>query len=398
MTAHYNILHQLIPYGDIPQDMDLDCQVFGIELDNLVGIINRLLQELDPLTSTNDPVYGLMRDYQRIYNLPASGTVAQQQAALLTKMGAKNGLSKAFFLSIAAQLGYNTNIPAVQVPAKSSPYPTPFDASSIELFQTVFQMLTGSCSITPAGSVDFTQPVPEGFVPGIYTAIMSGAADDSWGMSLDVLAGNNYATDGNTIIGYIVPPNYYGPWDFTSILPHSNGIYIATTTCVAVYCGKSVIAGTPYICVVGAPLPIAGAVYVPGAPLAPGECFQFTDIYLTAGGVVWAAAHISEGSSGDVYQLSGEGSSLEFVGTESIPYSYPSLLTLAIQDGQYPPFRAGFSSAGQTVYNNDPGGSFRTWTVTGTDLADTTNPQTLALQKVFQLLKPAGSDIVFASS
>lgn len=65
---------------------------------------------------------------------------------------------------------------------------------------------------------------------------------------------------------------------------------------------------------------------------------------------------------------------------------------LRITDGDYPPFRAGYSSAGDPVYDGDESKTNLTWTVRGTNIESNS-----ALQDLFNNLAPLGTVVVFTN-
>ncbi len=90
---------------------DEDIVLEGQELDNEETRQNNVLQEIFPDTSTQ-----MLAWWERVYSLaPAAGaTVQQRQQAIVQAIRAQGGLSREYFISLAAALGYTITIEELQ--------------------------------------------------------------------------------------------------------------------------------------------------------------------------------------------------------------------------------------------------------------------------------------------
>jgi uncharacterized protein YmfQ (DUF2313 family) len=108
------LLRRLLP----PQSYDrngvaitAETTAYGNALDAANTSADSLLPEFDPRTTTL-----MLPDWERVYGLVAGTlTVAQRQAALAARRLAAGGSSIAFFIVLAASLGYTADISGVQV-------------------------------------------------------------------------------------------------------------------------------------------------------------------------------------------------------------------------------------------------------------------------------------------
>ena len=106
MPQNYKTLKQLIPV-ELGGTSDTDLGVEGRALDRLHSSSERLL-----INIFADTCYELLPDWEKVLGVspdPASST-GVRVAAVVAKIRAKGGLSKPFFISLAASMGYEIEI------------------------------------------------------------------------------------------------------------------------------------------------------------------------------------------------------------------------------------------------------------------------------------------------
>lgn len=112
--THAELLRRLLP----PVSIDAQAQVLGPELDAEAGALDvaqadaaALLRESDPRSATE-----LFIDWERVAGLPdgcvdiGEQTTAQRRAALIARMTQLGGQTPAYFIGLAAALGYEITI------------------------------------------------------------------------------------------------------------------------------------------------------------------------------------------------------------------------------------------------------------------------------------------------
>jgi uncharacterized protein YmfQ (DUF2313 family) len=114
--SHAELLRHLLP----PSSYDLAAPALGAELDAegaaldlAQGYADQILQETDPRSTA-----ALLTDWERVYGLSDPYIVAagisqsfqERRAALVTKVTMRGGQSPAFFVALAAALGYAITI------------------------------------------------------------------------------------------------------------------------------------------------------------------------------------------------------------------------------------------------------------------------------------------------
>lgn len=104
--THEETLTLLLPVeltGDHPADIALE----GLELDAAQAEADRLLVEMFP-----DGAVDLLPDWERVYGLTPSATdpIQYRQARVIMKMRELGGLSRAYFIALAASLGWTITI------------------------------------------------------------------------------------------------------------------------------------------------------------------------------------------------------------------------------------------------------------------------------------------------
>ena len=106
---HADLLKLLLPavaYDSTGVALSAEIVAEGTQLDVAQSITNALLVEIDP-RSTN----AMLEDWERVYGLPDGctdndGSIEQRRANLVAKVAQTGGLSKGYFLGLAAQNGY----------------------------------------------------------------------------------------------------------------------------------------------------------------------------------------------------------------------------------------------------------------------------------------------------
>ncbi|WP_334158728.1 YmfQ family protein [Oryzomicrobium sp.] len=125
---HADLLKLLLP----PVSLDPNGPGLGIELaaegnalDHAIGSGDQLLLEADPRTAV-----ALLPDWERNYGLPEQQVAAlgitlsfqERRAALVTKVTMQGGQKPAFFIALAATLGYTITV------TECAPHTTEFDS------------------------------------------------------------------------------------------------------------------------------------------------------------------------------------------------------------------------------------------------------------------------------
>jgi uncharacterized protein YmfQ (DUF2313 family) len=106
---HADVLTQLLPpssYDANGVNLNVELNAVGLQLDSAMLSADLLRAEMHPDTT----VYSLA-DYERVYGLPdecvaVAQSIEQREAALLSKMMAEGGQSKAYFIRVAQSMGY----------------------------------------------------------------------------------------------------------------------------------------------------------------------------------------------------------------------------------------------------------------------------------------------------
>lgn len=112
----YNQLVDLLPPGPA-WDMEQSAvarqllSAWAAELARIQADIERLVEEADPRTTLQ-----LLPDYERIFGLPTDCmaglplSIAERRNALVSQMTATGGQSRAYFIALAAAVGYTITI------------------------------------------------------------------------------------------------------------------------------------------------------------------------------------------------------------------------------------------------------------------------------------------------
>lgn len=109
MGVHADLLKLLLPpvaYDKTGGALAAEIAAEGAQLDTFQALVDALLLEVDPHTTNL-----LLDDWERVYGLPdacgsADSTLEERRAYLVAKIAETGGLSKAYFLNLAAVLGY----------------------------------------------------------------------------------------------------------------------------------------------------------------------------------------------------------------------------------------------------------------------------------------------------
>ena len=110
--THTDLLKFLLPPSSIdPNGPSISAELLaeGNALDRALGYADQLLQEADPRTTA-----AMLSDWERVYGLPdpyivvagVSQSFQERGAALVAKVIMQGGQSRAFFIALAAALGY----------------------------------------------------------------------------------------------------------------------------------------------------------------------------------------------------------------------------------------------------------------------------------------------------
>lgn len=114
--THAGLLKLLLPPESIdPNGSAISAELLaeGNALDLAMASADQLLDEADPRTTAT-----LLTDWERVYGLPEACTVAsgivqsgqERRAALVAKESMTGGQTRAFFIALAAALGYTITI------------------------------------------------------------------------------------------------------------------------------------------------------------------------------------------------------------------------------------------------------------------------------------------------
>jgi uncharacterized protein YmfQ (DUF2313 family) len=114
--THADLLRLLLPPSSIDAwavSINAELVAEGKALDLALGYADMLLQEADPRTTA-----AMLADWERVYGLPdpyitaagISQSFAERRAALVAKVVMQGGQSPAFFIGLAASLGYTITI------------------------------------------------------------------------------------------------------------------------------------------------------------------------------------------------------------------------------------------------------------------------------------------------
>lgn len=107
-SLHSDLLRRLLPPVSIDRKgsmVSAECDAFGLALDAAAIAADGVLAESDPRTTM-----ALLADWERNYGLEPSGSIDVRRAALLAQILAGGGQSRAFYVQLAAALGYTTTI------------------------------------------------------------------------------------------------------------------------------------------------------------------------------------------------------------------------------------------------------------------------------------------------
>lgn len=116
MSSHADLLKlSLPPVSYVPNGRALGAELVaeGNALDHAQWLADQLLLEADPRTTA-----AMLADWERVYGLPdpcvvAAGIVqgtAERRAALVARVTMQGGQSAAYFIALAAALGYTVTI------------------------------------------------------------------------------------------------------------------------------------------------------------------------------------------------------------------------------------------------------------------------------------------------
>jgi uncharacterized protein YmfQ (DUF2313 family) len=111
---HAELLKRLLPpvaYDPNGALLSAELEAEGNALDAAKALADLILIEADPRTT-----YELLADWERVAGLPGecvaslAQTVEQRRAALVAKLVERGGQSRAYFIALAAKLGYTVTI------------------------------------------------------------------------------------------------------------------------------------------------------------------------------------------------------------------------------------------------------------------------------------------------
>lgn len=113
MSQYADLLKALLPpvaYDITGQALSAELEAEGGQLDDFQAVIDDLLLETDPRTTTQ-----LLPDWERVYGLPDVGltvpqTIEDRRTLLTAKVGATGGLSKPYFKALLERAGYTVLI------------------------------------------------------------------------------------------------------------------------------------------------------------------------------------------------------------------------------------------------------------------------------------------------
>jgi uncharacterized protein YmfQ (DUF2313 family) len=109
MSAHADLLKLLLPpvaYDKAGPVLSAEIEAEGKQLDEFEAFVQALQVEMDPRTAT-----ALMPDWERNHGLPdecrsEAETIIERRVRLAAKVAEVGGISKPYFLNLAASLGY----------------------------------------------------------------------------------------------------------------------------------------------------------------------------------------------------------------------------------------------------------------------------------------------------
>ncbi|TCS38471.1 uncharacterized protein YmfQ (DUF2313 family) [Paucimonas lemoignei] len=109
MSRHADLLKLLLPseaYDKSGAALTADVEGVGNQLDGFQLLVEAILLEIDPRTTSM-----LLPDWERVYGLPdecrgAVETLADRRNRLAAKVAETGGISKSYFIRLAAALGY----------------------------------------------------------------------------------------------------------------------------------------------------------------------------------------------------------------------------------------------------------------------------------------------------
>lgn len=125
---HAELLKRLLPPGAYDLDGPLiaaELAAEGNALDAAQSAAELLLSEADPRTTLH-----MLADWERVYGLPdpcigLQPTIEQRRAAVVSKVTVHPGLSRAFYIRLAAMLGYTITITEIKKHTVMSGVDTP---------------------------------------------------------------------------------------------------------------------------------------------------------------------------------------------------------------------------------------------------------------------------------
>lgn len=114
---HKDVLKLLFPLKNVGGVFDDDLGIEGKYLDALKTSADALLLELFPDTTTQ-----LIAEWERTYGIipPEGASLASRRTAVLQKKRLRRRLDRAYFVSLAATVGYNIKIE--EIPPNSAEY------------------------------------------------------------------------------------------------------------------------------------------------------------------------------------------------------------------------------------------------------------------------------------
>lgn len=125
---HAELLKRLLP----PGAYDINAPLISIELKADGGVLDAAQIAADLILSEADPrtTYHLLSDWERVLGLPDScggqqPTIALRRAAVVSKVTIRGGQSRAFFIALAAKLGFVITITEFKQYSVMSPVNAP---------------------------------------------------------------------------------------------------------------------------------------------------------------------------------------------------------------------------------------------------------------------------------
>jgi uncharacterized protein YmfQ (DUF2313 family) len=105
---HDDLLRRLLPPLAIDRNgmaIAAELTIYGAKLDAAALSADMLLAEADPRTTS-----GLLADWERVYGLEGGAAISLRRSALIAQILAGGGQSRAFYVQLAAALGYTATI------------------------------------------------------------------------------------------------------------------------------------------------------------------------------------------------------------------------------------------------------------------------------------------------